>query len=337
MTDSIHDPMLARSRELKNAGMDEYLAISVAMLEERIRQWPPTWGDDLHVLLYGDFEAPTSILTYPSLGITINPNNRNNTIIKGAMTVLDATIKIKGKNVTELIDAVKRINLLLGTFTLHEWGNVGCGWWSSVTHGSMGGVVVKLTNGGIEQSITAILNLTPAVRRKVEAGLFWVREPRQLLRESYRPDVLRVYSSYWNAFECLVEAVNILIPRPTPTRLEKQTQINEFVNDRGCQLTPQDIQECYQTIVNPGLVGKAMHALTICFGREGDCYAEECFRLLPEEDRLYVIRNAINHGDIDAENPNELLRVEAKLHRLWMIVWRMFGYFIPFPAPVDSK
>ena len=26
---------------------------------------------------------------------------------------------------------------------------------------------------------------------------------------------------------------------------------------------------------------------------------------------------------------------EAKFRRLWMIVWRMFGWFIPFPTPVD--
>lgn len=56
-----------------------------------------------------------------------------------------------------------------------------------------------------------------------------------------------------------------------------------------------------------------------------------------QANRLYDIRNAINHGDIDAENPTEILRVESRLRRLWMIVWRMFGLFVPFPAPADSR
>jgi len=253
------------------------------------------------------------------------------------MTVLEATVKVKEKSVPALIDAARRINLLLGAYTLHGWGNAGCGWWSWLTHDSSGGVLTKLTHDGIERSIMGILKLPAEVRRKLEAALFWVREPRNLLLESYRPDVLRVYSSYWNAFECLVGAVGILKPRPKLTKSEKQAQIDEFVRQRGGKLTPEDIKDCYYNFVNPGFVGKASHALSVCFGNEGERYAEECFRLPNRHDRLYDIRNAINHGEIDAENPKELLRVEARLRRLWMIVWRMFRCFLPFPAPADSK
>jgi hypothetical protein len=329
--------MFARARELQGNGLDWLLANGIAWLEERIRQWPQAWGDDLRVLLYGDFKVPDSILKYPSLGITVNPEKKDDTIIRGAMTVLEATVKVEEKSVPALIDAARRINLLLGIYTLHEWGNAGCGWWSWVTHGTGGGVLTKLAHDGIEQSTTSVLKLPPEVRKKVEAAMFWVREPRNLLLESYRPDVLRVYSSYWNAFECLVEAVNALKPRLAPSKPEKQAQIDDFIRQRGGRLTAADVQECYQSIVSPGFVGKASHALRVCFGSEGEGYAEECFRLSPQGDRLYDIRNAINHGDIDAENPHELLRVEARLRRLWMIVWRMFGRFIPFPAPADSK
>jgi hypothetical protein len=337
MTDSFPESLFARARELKNVGIDRLQAHSIAWLEERIRKWPSAWGDDLHVLLYGDFQAPPSTLEYPTLGITIHPDKKDNTIIRGALTVLEATVIVQEKSIPALIDAAKRINILLGTYTLHAWGNAVYGWWSWVTHDTVAGALTKLTYDGIEQTTSSILKLPPEVRRKVDAGLFWVREPRHLLLESYRPDVLRIYSAYWNAFECLVEAVNILKPRPTPTKVEKQAQINEFVQKRGGQLTTKDIEQCYQTIVNPGFVGKALHALTVCFGNQGESYAEECFRLSPQEDRLYAIRNAINHGDIDAENPNELIRVEARLTRLWMIVWRMFSCFIPFPAPGDLK
>jgi hypothetical protein len=208
MTEAFPERMFARARKLQGDGLDWLLANGIAWLEARVRQWPPAWGDDLRVLLYGDFQAPDSTLTYPSLGITVHPEKKDNTIIKGAMTVVEATVKVSEKSVPALIDAARRINLLLGTYTLHEWSNGGCGWWSWVTHDTGGGVLTKLTHDGIEQSSTAVLSLPAEVRRKVEAAMFWVREPRNLLLESYRPDVLRVYSSYWNAFECLVEAVN---------------------------------------------------------------------------------------------------------------------------------
>ena len=337
MADAFPERIFARARELESNGLDRLLADGVAWLEERIRQWPPAWGEDLHILIYGDFQVLDSALMYPTIGITVHPEKKNNTIIRGAITVLEATVKIEGKSVPALIDATSRINLLLGAYTLHEWGNAGCGWWSYVTHDSGSSVSMKLTREGIEQSTAAVRNLSPEIRRKIEAAMFWVREPRNMVLESYRPDVLRVYSAYWNAFECLVEAVNILTPCSSPSKTEKQAKIDHFVQSRGGRLTAADVEDCYRTLVNPGFVNKASHALNVCFGHTGDSYANECFRLSPRKDRLYDIRNAINHGDIDAENPNELLRVQARLPRLWMIIWRMFGHFIPFPTPVDSK
>lgn len=331
-----HERMLARESELQGEGVDQLLAHGIAWLEERIRHWPPAWGDDLRVLLYGDFQVPDSSLTYPSLGITVHPDKKDNTIIRGAMTVLEATVMVEEKSVPALIDAARRINLLLGIYTLHEWGNAACGWWSWVTHDTGGGVLTKLTHDGIERSTLAVLALAPKVRRKVEAAMFWVREPRNLLLESYRPDILRIYSSYWNAFECLVEAVDLLKPQETYSKAKKQAQIDEFVKHREGRLSAADVQECYQQLVNRGFVGKASHALNVCFGSDGARYATECFHRSPKGDRLYDIRNAINHGEIDAENPRELLRVQARLHRLRMILWNMFGRIIPFPVPVDS-
>jgi hypothetical protein len=253
------------------------------------------------------------------------------------MTVVEAIVKVSEKSVPALIDAARRINLLLGIYTLRAEYQGVYGWWSWVTHDIGGSGMPKLAHDGIERSITAVLGLRVEVRRKVEAAMLWVRVPHNLSLEAYRSDVLRAYSSYWNAFECLVEAVDILRPRPTPSRLEKQAQIDGFMQQCGGRPTAADIQKCYQDIVNSGFVGKASYVLKECFGSYyGDRYAEECFRLSPRRERLYDIRNAINHGDIEAKNPNELLRVQARLGCLQRIVWCMFGCFIPL-MPVDPK
>ena len=322
---------------MRQSGVEPLLAHGLAWLEERVHQWPAGWGHTLHVLLYGDFEPPPSKLEYPSLGITVLPEAKPNTIVTGAHTVLEATVIVTEKSVSGLIDAARRINILLGVQTLCEWGNAGLGWWSWLTHGTTGGAITKLTHNEVEASITSLLRLNPEVRRRIEAALFWVREPRNLFRQSYRTDVLRMYSAYWNAFECLVEAVHVVRPRPTVSRVNKQAQIDAFLEERAGKLTPQDVQNCYQTIVNPSFIGKAEHALRECFPNEGQRYIEECFKRADQGARLYAIRNAINHGEIDAENPEELLRVEARFRRLWIIVWRMFACFVRFGAPVDHE
>ena len=160
--------------------------------------------------------------------------------------------------------------------------------------------------------VAALRKLPEPVARKVRAALYWIREPRQLLMEGHRSDVLRVYAGYWNAFECLVEAVCLLRPQSKLRRAEKQAGIDAFV-------------------------AKASHAFAVCFPYRADQYVAECFRMKPEQDRLYNIRNAINHGDVDAENPNELLRVEDRHSRLWMIVFGMLGLIIPIDRPLDQQ
>jgi hypothetical protein len=298
--------------------------------------WPDSWGDDLRILIYGDFEPPAAVLAIPSLGITVFPERQQNTVICGARCVLEATVKVGERTVPALVDAGRRVNVFLGAYTLVEWGNAGSGWWSFVTHDAGGGVVTKLAHDDLPRAVDGILRLRPEVRQKVEAALYWVREPRNLLMESHRTDLLRVYSSYWNAFECLVEAVIAIRPMGKSDKRTKQQLLDEFVKNRGGRLTPDAVQECYQQVVSPGFVGKATHALRVCFGADADHYVRECFRLPDKKNRLYKVRNAINHGDIDAEHPEELIRVKSRLDRLWMIVWRMFGLLVPFPAPLDS-
>lgn len=332
---STFDSILEHARKLNREGYDWGQAWGKAWLEHRIQEWPSGWGDDLHVLIYGDFEPPKENLYIPDLRITVHPDKLENTVIRSAMCVLKATVTIDEKSIPALVDAGCRINILLGAYTLVNWGNGACGWWSCVTHCLGGGAGTLLAHKDLDLAITSIVRLPTAVRQKVNAALYWVREPRNLLMEIHRNEVLRIYSAYWNAFECLVEAVSILRPQQKLSKTDKQARINAFVKAHNGHLTSSDIQDCYQNIVNPGFVGKASHALTVCFGDKAAIYIEECFGLPDRNNRLYDIRNSINHGDIDAEHPEELLRIEFRLHRLWMIVWRIFGRLVPFSAPIE--
>src|SRR5690606_26513867 len=146
-------------------------------------------------------------------------------------------------------------------------------------------------------------------------------------------------SSYWNAFECLVDAVCILRPPPQLPKHEKLKRVEAFVAAQAGVAWSFDQVKQLHRIVEPGVRSRAEHALHTCFGKDdGDQYIAECFTQKPSNERLYHIRNLINHGSIDAEHPMELARIEGRSTRLWMIVMRMFGCLVPpFGQPVDSQ
>ena len=59
---------------------------------------------------------------------------------------------------------------------------------------------------------------------------------------------------------------------------------------------------------------------------------------IPRRDKYGMSDALFPFGSIvDAENPDELMRIEARMGRLFIIVWGMFGRLMPFPYPVDSK
>lgn len=327
---------LKRAQELQATGMSEGQARDTAQLELRISQWPPIYGDDLVVVLYGDFQPPEKPLHFADLGITIESENHRMSISPSATCALTARVTIKEKSVAGLTDAAERINTLLGICSVVNWGTA-MGWWSHVTHGILSGGSPVLEQSAIENVINHMKGLQPEVRRKIRAALYWIREPRQLIRDGYRSDVLRVYTGFWNAFECLVDAVCLIWPLTNANKNTKQQQIDRFINAKSDRLTAADIDECYHSIVNPGFVAKASHALKICFPENSEKYITECFKVKPDKDRLYDIRNAINHGDINADDLQELFKVDDKHLRLWMIVFGMLCIFIPINRPHDSK
>ncbi len=326
--------LFRRAKELQNGGLDWLQAMGRADLEKLIAQWPSGWGDDFQVLLYGDFDPPGADLEFEHLGIRVLHEPVETKVIRSAKTVLRARVTVAERSVNAILDATRRLNILLGAWTLVTWSNSAVGWWSHITHSHGGGVKESLDHEDLPTAVDGIGALPESVRPKVDAALFWVREPQRLMGEHHRPNLLGKYVAYWNAFECLVDAIAILQPQPKESQGVRQAKVTSFLQERGGALTLSEVEDCYR-IVNPGFRAKASHALTVCFGDAAPRYIEECFTQADEDNRLYAIRNAINHGDVDAENPDEQLRIQSRIFRLWMIVWGMFGRLVPFPAPVD--
>jgi hypothetical protein len=327
-----------RQNELVAAGMERLYASGLAELEMRLSQWPSAWGDDFHVLLYGDFLAPAAVQAFPDLGITVLPEKRTNTVIRSALCVLEAIVTLPDKSLDSVVDASRRIGLLLGAWSLVNWSHGGIAWWSYITHGSIAGATGEFDRN-YEDIVLAVEKLRAfeePVRRKVEAALFWIREPHASVLDGYRLFVMRRYSAMWNALECLVGAICLAIPPQKMSPSAKASSIKTALSAGNGKLSPGDIEHLYHAIVNPGFVGKAEHAFTCAYPDEAERMAMECFRRTDKVNRLYNIRNAINHGEIDAENVLELARVSSRYHVLWVIVWRLFGRLLPVKVPGGS-
>ena len=66
----------SREAELLKQGHSRAVASETAQVEDRMRtQWDAGWGNDLQVLIYGDFDALPSEVHYPLLGIRISPKS----------------------------------------------------------------------------------------------------------------------------------------------------------------------------------------------------------------------------------------------------------------------
>ena len=122
-----------RIRDLMNRkGIDWPHAANVAWLEKQIcEDWPTTWGDDFQILIYGDFDPPEQMLRFPELGITVQPEKLENTVIRSAGACSKRNVEISEKTLPAILDATRRINILLA---LGPWSHGQRSKWLVVTY-----------------------------------------------------------------------------------------------------------------------------------------------------------------------------------------------------------
>jgi len=334
------EAMLRRQRELTAAGVEGGQAFGIAALEMRVRQWAEgKLGGEanvLEVLLYGDFAPLEAPLEVPALRIKVFPQKLENTFIRNALTVHRAHIGVDAKTVECACDAARRMNAFIGAHTAISWGNGSCAWWSFVTHGGQSSGQTLFDEADIRFAIDRLLEFPREQRRHLEDALYWIREPQRSILEGPRVQTMRTYAAYWNAFESLVELIHKRYPPARRTVAQKEAAIQQLLERHEGRLTVGFVEEAYRQVVDRGFRAKALHALIALFDKPGALhYYKQCFLIQPKEDRLYGIRNAIQHGTINAEDPMELVRVQSRLHKLWFILWGMLSPIMLKGCPRD--
>jgi len=325
--------------KLIKEGYSFHLAHAQARLETQIARWPENWGGKMEFLIYGDFQAPARKLEVRSLGIIVYPEVQEHWFFKPPLTVLRASIAVEEKTARGILNVARKINILLGSRTITARGNEAIGWWSQVTHdeGRMG-FARPFDVCPIIPLVDSLLSHPENVQQRIRSAMYWVYASKTFFTDVGTGDaILRMYTGYWNAFECLLEAISLLHPMSKPCKAAKQRQIDTFVSGKCGKLTAEDIETCYRSIVDPGLRRKAEHVFDICFAKDSQRYLTECFTRSPPQMSLYGIRNSINHGDINVCNHIEMARVRDAKGRLWVIVCRLFAHLLQFKAPDDKN
>ena len=185
MTETPPDDFIRRVREYQAEGYDSSHAFDLAAFEERVKQWPSGWGDDFVALVFGDFQPPAKEIVFDRLGITLEPEKLKGTVIKSALTVLRARVKVGEKSVAAVKDTARRLNLLVGILSYTSQG-APIRWWSYITTPTGGSLGFRLGDGNPEFVLEAVDRLPPEIKHKVTAALYWLREPRGMLLEHHR-------------------------------------------------------------------------------------------------------------------------------------------------------
>ena len=310
--------------------------------ERRIEDWPKKWGKTLQFVIISDLvNIPQDKLHFDSLGITmLGSVPQKSTDMAYCRTT--ACIDVFERSADGINEAVKRINVLVGILFLESLGNARVGWYCGLIDGCFGrGSLGECDFERVNVASNRVLNLPPSLRKRICQTLFWIRaggHPAD--REEFGREVLRTYVYNWNAFEGLVHAICSVRPLAKRDHSEKQQAIHCAIARGNGSLTPKNLARLYRLVVEPGFRVLAEHAINVSLSRDADLVNKECFELLPKSDRLYAIRNAINHGDIDAECYSTLARLRAREGVLREIVTRMLYSTIGTPAfahATDSK
>ena len=177
--------------------------------------------------------------------------------------------------------------------------------------------------------VVSYARLEASEKKKVAGALWWFRKACAAVDYS----LFDSYTANWNCLEILCGV--------SGSKLNTGPEVDEAVQNylRGVKkIAAGNILECYNKFVNYSIARQMKDALdSMKIGQEqGKQLVYQCFEIVPQEDRLYLIRNDINHGNIRENSPQDLERVYLRGLLLSRVVWALLYYKLGYPGPMES-
>lgn len=154
-------------------------------------------------------------------------------------------------------------------------------------------------------------------RKKLSRVLWWYRKACEAAYYS----LFFSYTAYWNCLEILCGVAG--------SRINTGPEVDRAIQGYLCgkkKITAGHILECSNSFVNYSIRRQIKDALKDMLGEEqASQLVYQCFDILPQEDRLFQIRNNINHGNIRENSPEDYERVYYRGLLLWHVVMTLLN------------
>ncbi len=170
--------------------------------------------------------------------------------------MLSATIGVSGKDVNAVADAIRRLNIFLAALNYaNEWG-CEISWWNYIVFPSTSSASMEIRPEKVDEISERLQSLPGEIQTHIHSAMYWMREPRSSVTKDFENRYGKMFSARWNAFENVVEAVQILSPMDKLTKDQKKEKTAKYVEAKVGKLTAGDIEEIYRCVVDPGFKAK---------------------------------------------------------------------------------
>lgn len=165
-------------------------------------------------------------------------------------------------------------------------------------------------------------------RPRIASALWWYRKGCAAANYS----LFESYTAYWNCLEIMCSVSGNKIKKGTTV----DEQIQGYLNSKK-SIRAGDILHCFNNFVNYSIAQQMKDALKDLIGEEqGTECIYQCFEIKPENNRLYQIRNDINHGNIRENSAEDYQRVYLRGMLLEHIVMAALCAKLKYPISIGG-
>jgi hypothetical protein len=338
------DPFWGPFERLKSDRSYAHAAADFLRLNLALGCWPEKWGNSFQVELFGSFRLKGA-LSFKDLGVTIDGRREFGKANFGARWFYGAKVNVRTRDLAGFLNGLERLERAIGVLHLasvQSFRNCGPGvaiqyqcaffefevWGPELATSDWRAVDITESRG-LALSISAdVAALEQSTALLVWRAVWWIRHARHdEFTGQQHPSLFLIYLSYWNALECLIQAVEFIKPPAKPSKNEKNAAVAAFFLRLARPPTAADVADCFHQLVNPGIKSRARNAFEFAESTDKEFRAVDafdmCFDREPSDQRLYQVRNDIDHGNIVEFQLATRQRVQKCLGELSSIVLRL--------------
>ncbi len=282
---------------------DVWLENRQNMLESLDQVYP----DRLEFNVKAEFYLPEGHgpLTVPKERFEILPGNR----------FVDLLVRVNrsGKDIPSIESDLARLEAFFDALSFSELGK------AIEVRPRLRGATTSIRSPLDDERITQALEVLDSLESLPEKERNSLGRALKWYRESFRArSIFNQFSMLWNCLEIVATQHG---GEGTESRTRRLEVAKSYLKKRGESLRLEDLVHVHNNIVQASIRNQMTRGFRRLFGKDADVPVGLCFGRVPEEERLWRIRNDINHGNIVESSLDDRTRVTSALSDLFRTTW----------------